>query len=151
MIAALEIEVGRHKKRLDSVYAEVEDLKRDKLSLSIETERIVKYNKYLEYLGVQKQKEIDIKQSTINGLDSQIQNKTERRDVLEHDINLIETRVKVANENLATIEVKVADHNRVMEETRNHTEETHRLANVKHEEADKKLNRITNFIKELNG
>ena len=51
MIAALEIEVGRHKKRLDSVYAEVEDLKRDKLSLSIETERIVKYNKYLEDLG----------------------------------------------------------------------------------------------------
>lgn len=149
IIAALEIEIAKSKKRLDAVYIDVEELKRNKLILENDSARIQKHNNYLEELGHQKQSEIDRKEETIKGLDSQIRDKQNQFDTLQHEVNGVSTILSEKKQELVDTEQKILEHTDRISLESVSSSELHKMANERHAVVEDKLKKLTDFLNEI--
>lgn len=146
---AFEVEISKAKRRLDQANLEREEMDRRKQSLIGETSAM---EKHLVYLGEQaktKEEELEAKKRTIAGLDSQVEDKQKQFDELQSEVGKLSKVLSDKQADLALAVEELEQHQtRISRESDNITEAV-RLTNTKHDEAHKKLQRIRDFLNEI--
>lgn len=149
IVKDLQVVIAKNRKILDTVYIDTENLKRDKTSLENEILRISKHVKYQEEILANKDKEIAIKSETILGIDSQITDKSKRRDELEGQISAFEVQYKQKKDEYDEMETKLIRHSVYIKDSLADVDSKHLVADEKAKAVEYKIAKIEKLLTDL--
>lgn len=149
ILAALEAEVSKAKHRLNLTNSDRENMEKSIVIIKNDTQAAQKHHEYLLDLNVQKQKEIDTKQSVIMDLDIQKGDKQGNIERLQQQTNLLSSEIAEKLSIVEDLDKKISAHNEYLTVTREAISKAHKEANDKHILADEKIEKIKRFLKEI--
>lgn len=149
ILAALEAEISKSKHRLNSTNAERESMEKSVLVAKNDVEAATKHLAYLKESSADKDREIDLKRSTIEGLDIQINDKQIYIDKLQYEISGLSESLLAIKNDLASTEQKVLEHKDLI--SREHAHLSSRKAEIEenHRIVDEKIKKLSNSLKEI--
>jgi chromosome segregation ATPase len=149
IIAALEVEIATSKRRLDAVYREVEDMRREKVVLADESDRLQKHITYLEGMSKEKETELAQRVAALNETNVTIKDKQEVLQVIQQKVTDSLETLSLKNKELSDVEATLLNHSKKMDSESHNVSELHRAATENHRTANEKLAKIKTFIESI--